>query len=361
MLVENQTVETTWSASNREWYENLGYVFTKIRDKLIVKSTDIKHGSGIRILVECDNCKKEKKLRAQDYYRKTNDGTKKYYCYECISKRKEENGIYKNKLQELFDKFILYCNKNGYIPISKVNNLSNAHSVLEFMCSKHGKCERTWNSISNAVRKGTPMCQKCAEESRINQRKNNTTYVRHMIESINNNKLINANEYINNNKRNLKILCGNCGKREFITSLDAYVKGKNKCDYCARSQSNGERTISHILLKYNVNYISEKRFKDCRDKRPLPFDFYLPDYNCCIEYDGEQHFRQCFTKSSFESTKKHDKIKNEYCKNNKITLVRISYLDFNNLEEILIKELNLQPKQAHNKIKYISTSQRKPA
>ena len=36
---------------------------------------------------------------------------------------------------------------------------------------------------------------------------------------------------------------------------------------------------------------SQKRFKDCKDKRQLPFDFYLPSYNVCIEYQGEQHYR----------------------------------------------------------------------
>ena len=41
----------------------------------------------------------------------------------------------------------------------------------------------------------------------------------------------------------------------------------------------------------NINYIREKRFKDCKNIKPLPFDFYLPEKNICIEYDGEHHFK----------------------------------------------------------------------
>ena len=102
----------------------------------------------------------------------------------------------------------------------------------------------------------------------------------------------------------------------------------------------------------------EKKFKDCRDKNPLPFDFYLPQYNLCIEFDGRQHSEPSAFNSkkekenvklkNFEYIQNHDKIKNEYCKKNGITLLR-----FNNLKTVekeldkyfqnngIVKELNL--------------------
>jgi len=49
----------------------------------------------------------------------------------------------------------------------------------------------------------------------------------------------------------------------------------------------------NILIKNNINFISQYKFKDCifpDTKYPAIFDFYLPDKNICIEYDGEQHF-----------------------------------------------------------------------
>lgn len=89
----------------------------------------------------------------------------------------------------------------------------------------------------------------------------------------------------------------------------------------------------------------KKDSKKCRDKNPLPFDFYLPQYNVCIEFDGIQHFNP----SSFvygntsekeklknlQYIQKHDQIKNNYCKNNKIDLLRIRYNE--DIEEKLIE------------------------
>ena len=93
--------------------------------------------------------------------------------------------------------------------------------------------------------------------------------------------------------------------------------------------------VSKFLKENNINYKIQYRFKDCRYKLPLPFDFYLPDHNTCIEYDGEQHFSSnCYfggkernNEQLFEKIKIRDNIKNEYCKNNGIQLVRIKYTE----------------------------------
>ncbi|MDY0268822.1 hypothetical protein [Trichloromonas sp.] len=85
----------------------------------------------------------------------------------------------------------------------------------------------------------------------------------------------------------------------------------------------------------------KKRFKDCRYKYPLPFDLYLSKYNLCIEYDGEQHFKTKEIwggKTQLKIIKKRDQIKNEYCKNNNINLLRIKYDE--NIEEKLFECLN---------------------
>ena len=67
----------------------------------------------------------------------------------------------------------------------------------------------------------------------------------------------------------------------------------------------------------------------------MPFDFYLDDYNICIEYQGSQHYKPKFGKESFEYTKTHDKIKKDFCKNNNIKLVEIHYKDFKNISSII--------------------------
>lgn len=106
------------------------------------------------------------------------------------------------------------------------------------------------------------------------------------------------------------------------------------CPKC--NDSKGEKQVSLWLDNHHILYEKQKRFKDCRDIKSLPFDFYLPKQNICIEYDGEQHFKSVEHfggNKAFEITAKHDDIKNEYCKNNGISLLRIPY--FKNVEEEL--------------------------
>ena len=95
------------------------------------------------------------------------------------------------------------------------------------------------------------------------------------------------------------------------------------------------------LLNRNITYVYGKKFEDCCDKRPLPFDFFLPDYNTLIEFDGDQHYRPAFGMESFLSTKKHDKIKNEFAILNGYSIVRIPHTEQGNIETILDKYLQI--------------------
>ena len=85
------------------------------------------------------------------------------------------------------------------------------------------------------------------------------------------------------------------------------------------------------------------KFDGCKDKKVLPFDIYLNDYNTLIEFQGEQHYRpvrfgdESFkeAKEKFEYTKKHDEIKKKYCIDNNIPLIEIPYWKFDDLEYYL--------------------------
>lgn len=106
------------------------------------------------------------------------------------------------------------------------------------------------------------------------------------------------------------------------------------CPQC--NESSGERKIRQWLDSHNIKYIYQKIFKDCKNVRPLPFDFYLSEYNVCVEYDGMQHFKpiEYFGgEDSFRRRIEHDNIKTNYCLNNNISLLRIPY--FKNVEEEL--------------------------
>lgn len=139
--------------------------------------------------------------------------------------------------------------------------------------------------------------------------------------------------------KSIKIKCNQCGE---IFEMQPYIHLRGSgCKKCHNTISKGEKKITKWLKKNNFLYIVQKRFNDCKYKQCLPFDFYLPLQNICIEYQGKQHFEpnSLFdkTKESFEQRRLRDKIKKDYCKKKGIKLLEINYNE--SIEERLKMEL----------------------
>lgn len=142
---------------------------------------------------------------------------------------------------------------------------------------------------------------------------------------------------------NIIIICPYHG--EFITKPSYHIYGTQiGCAKCSRSK--GELLIEAWLTKNNITFENQKRFDAFKMKK---FDFYLPTYNMCIEYDGAQHF---FAKHQLTSDKKlakklfndvqlRDKQKTLFCLKNGIRLLRIPYFSFKQINEILTNEILL--------------------
>jgi len=124
----------------------------------------------------------------------------------------------------------------------------------------------------------------------------------------------------------ITIKCNKCDNI-FKQKISNHLNIGNGCPKCQTSK--GELVIKKWLDGKNITYIQQHRFPDCKNIKPLPFDFYLPDYNMCIEYDGEQHFikRRNESVERFNGRCDRDLIKNKYCLNNNINLIRITYKD----------------------------------
>jgi hypothetical protein len=108
-------------------------------------------------------------------------------------------------------------------------------------------------------------------------------------------------------------------------------------------KSFGEKKIKEFLDENSISYIREKKFESCKNIKELPFDFYLPEYNICIEYDGELHYRSSSFFGGDEALnriKKNDIIKSNWCLKNKIKLIRIPYKKKNKIFKILSIEIN---------------------
>lgn len=92
------------------------------------------------------------------------------------------------------------------------------------------------------------------------------------------------------------------------------------------------------LNNNGIHFIREYKIEECKNVRPLPFDFYLPDTNILIEYDGIQHYDKD-NRFYSEQLEINDNIKTNYCIDNKIKLIRIPYWDFDNIINILESEI----------------------
>jgi hypothetical protein len=85
----------------------------------------------------------------------------------------------------------------------------------------------------------------------------------------------------------------------------------------------GVATLHRIFLAYDLEYVEEKTFPDCKDKRKLPFDFYLPRFNLLIEHHGIQHQRGWQGRGGMD-IQRRDEIKRTYAKAHQIELLEIN-------------------------------------
>ncbi len=220
----------------------------------------------------------------------------------------------------------MHDNKYNYNLITKIKN--NKQKV-KIVCPEHGVFEQRVDGHLIGIG-----CKKCSDKSYIigpdkfienSNKKHDNKYDYSLI----------YDDYVNQNSK-IKIICPKHGIFEQFAHNHSSGNG---CSICKRD-SKGQKMVRRYLKNINIHFSEQKIFKKCIYKKYLFFDFYLPEYNCCVEYDGIQHFEpvEYFGgENVFNETKIRDNIKNEYCKNNNIHLIRISYKE--NVEEKLNHEL----------------------
>ena len=226
-----------------------------------------------------------------------------------------------------FEEVKRYIESFGYKLLD--DKYENAHVKLNIQCDKGHIYKASFGKFKYTHRR-CPICNNPSLKFEV---------VKDYIESFGH-KLL-SEEYVNSYTK-LKIECEKGHVYEM--TWDNFKQG-SRCGMCTSSK--GEKEIEKILNKYDIKFTSEYRFDDCVFYNCLPFDFYLNDYNVCIEYDGQEHHE--IVKfwgglDKFIDRKIRDTVKTIYCQNNNIKLIRIPYWDFNNIEEILKKELILNNK-----------------
>jgi hypothetical protein len=150
-------------------------------------------------------------------------------------------------------------------------------------------------------------------------------------------------EYKNSNLK-VSIFCNNC-KNIFHQKPHNHLSG-NGCSIC--KESKGEIKIAKWLRKNNIFFHRQYIFGDLKNIKHLKVDFFVPSWNCIIEYDGEGHEKPIWGSTmeikvkNLLSVQHNDKIKNEYAKNKNINMLRINWKEFEIVETILEKILKQQ-------------------
>jgi len=232
-------------------------------------------------------------------------------CYKCSNNQKLTNEEFINESRKI----------HGYKYDYSLVDYKNAKTKIKIICSIHGVFEQIPDN-HNTKKYG---CPKCSKSHKLTTK-----------EFINESKKIHGRydyslvDYKNTNTKVI-IICLTHGI--FEQKPEKHLIG-NGCPKC--KESHGERKISNFLEEHNISFKQEYVFDSCRNINPLPFDFYLPNYNTCIEYDGIQHFEpvEFFGgKDSLVIRKGMDKIKTQFCTSNKIDIIRIKYTE--NIDDML--------------------------
>lgn len=141
-------------------------------------------------------------------------------------------------------------------------------------------------------------------------------------------------EYKNSDYDKLEFKC-ECGEVYYSTWDSFRNNEKYCCDICSGNKSKGEIKVEKWLKKNNISYISEYRTSECRNKKPLPFDFAIfNEHNkikAFIEVDGIQHFEPIKIfggQVRFEERQKLDDMKDDYAKKINAKMIRIPYWEF---------------------------------
>lgn len=283
-------------------------------DNFEILTTDIKNRNTI-IQIKCLNCGQIFKKTYWNFIRSK-------YCPLC-----NPNKARKRKTTEQFIKEARLVHKNNF-DYSLVDYKNNK-TKIKIKCLK---CGQIFEQIpkSHLEGCGCPFCDGGIKDTK-----------EIFIEKA---KKIYGEDYdyslvdYKNTWEKVKIKCNKCGKI-FEISPNSFLQGR--CCIC-KEKSFGEKIIKDFLIENNINFQREFIFKDLKNKGYLRFDFYLPELNTAIEFQGEQHYvpREYWGGQKYlEILKENDNLKREYCLKNSIKEIEIPYTELRNIYNILQEKL----------------------
>lgn len=249
----------------------------------------------------------------------------------CPNCWKNRNG----KSHNDFVKEMFLINPN----IKIIGNYINSTTKISCECKI---CGNIWNTApcSLIAGRGCPICG--IQKIKDIKTKTHQTFLNEMQKISPNIKILSKYK---GNKEKVKCQC-KLDNHIWYATPDNLLHGYG-CPKC--SCSIGEYKISEYLISNNIYFIQYKTFDNLIGvgNRKLSYDFYLPDYNLLIEFQGKQHEKPIDYfggKEKFKIQQEHDKRKRDYAELHNIKLLEIWYYEIDNVDEIL--SINLSKKSA---------------
>lgn len=219
----------------------------------------------------------------------------------------------------------------------KTRETKRSYFVCQCSCNQHKIVSVRMDALTNKkspTRSCGCLSKEQAQEQGIKNREDLIGYVSGQLTVIG----YNQQESEKHNRPYWNVQC-QCGRKYAISSV-AIKRGQSSCG-CEKSK--GELKIIQLLQSLNINFIRQHTFKDLYGNLyRLSFDFYLPEKNILIEYQGEQHYMPVEFFGGEEQLKlqqTYDNLKREYCKSHNIKLIEVPYWDYDKLDENYLKAL----------------------
>lgn len=297
--IKNRKVPPNKRLSNKEWVRK---VESMVGDEYIFLE-DYK-GSSKKISVLHQECG-SKYFIAPQYF------TRGSRCPKCSHK----NGTTKHrKTQEEFDLEIYDMCGEEYTFIEAYVNTYTPILV------RHNNCGNEYRTAPRDFIKGR-RCRKCFFESTLKTQSQWESEVYDLVKDE-----YTFTEYYINDSTKITVRHNVCGKT-YQVKPNNFLNG-TRCIYCPSSR--GERLVAEYLDYLDVPYIPQWEFDDLRYINRLSFDFYLPDHNTLIEYQGAQHYTPIDFfggVDALQEQKVRDNLKMEYASAHGYHLIEVPYTE----------------------------------
>lgn len=234
-------------------------------------------------------------------------------CPKCgINKAAENNKISISEFISRFRK--VHGDLYEYYP----ETILGATEKMKINCIKHGDFHQT-----PTIHQKGGGCSSCAYEKNGREKKITLQEFLDKAKAIHGLKYDYSHVFWDNQHSKIEIGCIKHGL--FNQTPRNHLRGSG-CPFC--NSSKGEEIIRIVLAELGVRFNEQQIFEGLKDKRSLKCDFYLPDFNLVLEYNGIQHYKSMQLwggEEAFKQGKKRDKIKEEFCRKNSIGFEVIKY------------------------------------